>query len=70
MDADLRKFAEAQGIRHGDAKKLVPLGYLAPCVSEDTLKGHQPVELTARELQRITDLPLCWAQQRQRLAFH
>lgn len=64
------EFAEAQGLHHSDAKKLVPLGYLAPSIIEDILKGHQPVELTARELHRMTDLPLCWAQQRQRLAFH
>jgi hypothetical protein len=64
------EFAEAQGIHHSDAKKLVPLGYLAPSIIEDILKGHQPVELIARELHRMTDLPFCWAQQRQRLAFH
>jgi hypothetical protein len=64
------EFAEAQGIHHSDAKKLVPLGYLAPSIIEDIIKGHQPVELTARELHRMTDLPLCWAEQRQRLAFH
>lgn len=62
------EFAEVQGIHHSDAKKLVPLGYLAPSIMDDILKGHQPVELTARELHRMTDLPLCWAQQRQRLA--
>jgi len=64
------EFAEAQSIHHSDAKKLVPLGYLAPSIIEDILKGHQPVELTARELHRMTDLPLCWAEQRHRLAFH
>lgn len=64
------EFAEAQGIHQSDAKKLVPLGYLAPSIIEDILKGHQPVELTARELHRMTDLPLCWAHQRHRLAFH
>jgi site-specific DNA recombinase len=64
------EFAEVHGIHHSDAKKLIPLGYLAPSIIEDILKGHQPVELTARELHRMTDLPLCWAQQRQRLAFH
>ena len=64
------EFAEAQGIHHSDAKKLVPLGYLAPSIIEDVLKGHQPVELTARELHRMPDFPLCWAEQRQRLAFH
>jgi hypothetical protein len=57
-------------MHHSDAKKLVQLGYLAPSIVEDILIGHQPVELTARELHRMTDFPLCGAEQRQRLAFH
>lgn len=44
----MSEFAEAQGIHHSDAKKLVPLGYLVPNIIEDILNGHQPVELAAR----------------------
>lgn len=66
----ITEFAKIYGRHHSDAKKLVPLGYLAPSIVEDILRGHQPVELTARDLHRMTDLPLCWGQQRQRLAFH
>ncbi|GLQ22102.1 hypothetical protein ACFFUB_05870 [Algimonas porphyrae] len=63
------EFAGAHGMHHADAKKLVPLGYLAPRIVEDILEGRQPVELTARALHRMTDLPLCWEQQRARLGF-
>lgn len=64
------EFAEAQAMHHADAKKLVPLGYLAPSIVEDILAGRQPVELTARALHRMTDLPSCWQQQRMRLGFN
>lgn len=64
------EFAGTQGMHHTDAKKLVPLGYLAPSIVENILAGQQPVELTARTLHRMTDLPLCWKRQRGRLGFH
>jgi hypothetical protein len=63
-------FAKQQGVDHGDAKKLVPLGYLAPSIVEDILNGHQPLELTARNLHRVRDLPSGWSEQRQYLGFH
>ncbi|MGB6229939.1 MAG: site-specific recombinase resolvase [Litorimonas sp.] len=65
----ISEFAEVQGMHHADVKKLVPLGYLAPSIVEDILAGRQPVQMTARALQRMTDLPLCWEQQRVRLGF-
>lgn len=66
----ISEFAEANGMHHSDAKKLVPLGYLAPSIVEDILAGRQPVDLTARDLHRMTKLPLCWSEQRTRLGFH
>ena len=33
------------------------------------LDGRQPIELTAARMMRIRDLPLSWAEQRQRLGF-
>lgn len=67
--SSIGEFAEAQGMHHADAKKLVPLGYLTPSIVEDILAGRQPIEMTARTLHRMTDLPICWRQQRARLGF-
>ena len=66
----ISEFADRNGLHHSDAKKLGSLGYLAPSIVEDILNGQQPAELTARDLHRMTDLPLCWSLQRQRLGFH
>jgi len=66
----IAEFAEQNGLDHSNANKLVPLGYLAPSIVEDILLGRQPVELTQRELHRMTNLPLCWTEQRTRLGFH
>lgn len=66
----ISEFAEVNGMHHSDAKKLVPLGYLAPSIIEDILAGRQPVDLTAGDLHRLPKLPLCWSEQRSRLGFH
>jgi hypothetical protein len=47
----------------------LPLAFLAPDIVEAILEGRQPIELTAARMMRIRDLPLSWAEQRQRLGF-
>ncbi len=49
--------------------RRLPLAFLAPDIVEAILEGHQPIELTAAQMMRIRDLPLSWAEQRQRLGF-
>ncbi len=44
----IKNFATKQGIDHGDAKKLLPVSYLAPSIVEDILAGSQPADLTAQ----------------------
>lgn len=66
----LVEFAEAQGLDASNMNKLVPLGYLAPSIVEDVLEGRQPEHLSSRSLQRMADLPLNWAEQRQHLGMH
>jgi hypothetical protein len=61
--------AEHHDIDQGDVSRRLPLAFLAPDIVEAILKGHQPIELTAARMMRIRDLPLSWAEQRQRLGF-
>ena len=61
--------AKHHGIHQGDVSRRLPLAFLAPDIVEAILKGHQPIELTAARMMRIRDLPLSWAEQRQRLGF-
>ncbi len=49
--------------------RTLPLGLLAPDIVEAILAGRQPVELTAKRLKRIRDLPVSWAEQRRVLGF-
>ncbi len=53
----------------GDVSRTLPLGLLAPDIVEAILAGRQPVELTAKRLKRIRDLPVSWAEQRRALGF-
>ncbi len=50
-------------------QRILPLGLLAPDIIEAILAGRQPIELTAKRLKRIRDLPVSWAEQRQLLGF-
>ena len=66
----IKEFAAKYGMDHGDAKNLVPLGYLAPTIVADILDGKQPLDLTARNLKYLSNLPVNWNDQRQVLGFN
>ncbi len=67
--ASVRDLVARHGVDQGDVSRILPLGLLAPDIVEAILAGRQPVELTARRLKRIRDLPLSWAEQRRVLGF-
>jgi site-specific DNA recombinase len=64
-----------KGPRIADATKrshlvrLARLRFLAPDIVTAIIEGRQPVELTARSLLRIADLPNDWVEQRRVLGF-
>ena len=53
----------------GHLTRLARLTSLAPDITSSILNGRQPVQLTARALLRLPDLPLGWADQRIPLGF-
>lgn len=57
----------------GEAKRqvvrLARLNFLAPDIVTAILEGRQPIELTARSLLRVGDLPMAWDEQRRMLGF-
>lgn len=59
--------AQHHGINQGDVSRRLPLAFLAPDIVAAILQGRQPIELTAARLMRVRDLPISWAEQRQRL---
>ncbi len=65
----VRDLAERHGVNQGDVSRILPLGLLAPDIVEAILDGRQPIELTAKRLKRIRDLPVSWAEQRRVLDF-
>lgn len=66
----IKTFAEKYGFDHGDAKNLAPLSFLAPTIVEDILAGRQPIDLNARNLKYVSNLPFDWNDQRQFLGFN
>ena len=65
----IKAFAARHHMDHGDAKNLMPLAYLDPSINEEILAGRQPVEITARRLEYVSNLPFNWADQRKFLGF-
>jgi len=65
----VRDLAERHGVNQGDVSRILPLGLLAPDITQAILDGRQPIELTAKRLKRISDLPVSWAEQRRVLGF-
>lgn len=56
-------------VRRSHLTRLARLRFLAPDIIMAIIEGRQPVELTARTLLRIANLPLAWAEQRRVLGF-
>ena len=65
----IRDLAERNGVNQGDVSRIIPLGLLAPDIVEAILAGRQPIDLTAKRLKRVPDLPVSWAEQRRLLGF-
>lgn len=65
----IKSFADQHNIDHADAKRMLPLGYLAPDIVEAILTGHQPSDVTASALKNGYDLPAAWSEQRLYLGF-
>ena len=49
--------------------RLARLNFLAPDIVTAILEGRQPVELNARSLLRVAELPIAWPEQRRVLGF-
>ncbi|MBP8232667.1 MAG: recombinase family protein [Rhizorhabdus sp.] len=65
---DLRN-GKATGASRRQAVRLARLSFLAPDIVMAILDGRQPIELTARSLLRVGDLPIEWNEQRRLLGF-
>lgn len=67
--ASIKDYALQNHIDPADAKRLLPLSYLAPDIVKAILAGQQPVDLTAQLLKDSYKLPITWAEQREYLGF-
>lgn len=56
-------------IRRSHLTRLARLRFLAPDIIMSIVHGRQPVELTARSLMRVSELPMSWKEQRRVLGY-
>ena len=65
----VKELAKSEGIDASDIGRSLQIAFLAPDIIEAILAGRQPVELTARRLRRIGQVPIEWKRQRTALGF-
>jgi len=62
-NATLSDVAANYGTDPVEVSRILPLAYLAPRIVHVIMTGEQPVELTAQQLSRMSDLPVAWEDQ-------
>jgi site-specific DNA recombinase len=64
---EIRDLAAAESVTASYVSRVLRLAFLVPDLVEAIVTGRQPVELTAKRLLLGKNLPLGWAEQRNRL---
>jgi DNA invertase Pin-like site-specific DNA recombinase len=67
--ASINDIAARVQLPASEVSRQLPLAFLAPSIVSAILAGRQPVDLTAKTLMRLPDLPLDWSAQFRRLGF-
>ncbi|MCB1380131.1 MAG: recombinase family protein, partial [Alphaproteobacteria bacterium] len=67
--ASINDIAARDQLPASEVSRQLPLAFLAPSIVAAILAGRQPVDLTAKTLMRLPDLPLDWSAQFRRLGF-
>jgi site-specific DNA recombinase len=68
-NSSVKAIAERENIPASEVSRQIPLAFLAPNIVSAILNGEQPVDLTAKRLQRIVVLPFDWELQARVLGF-
>ncbi len=63
------ELTKREQLRPGAVSRILPLAWLAPDIAQAILEGHQPVELTAKAMRDLPELPLDWSDQHRVLGF-
>lgn len=66
-DETVEQIATSQGYGLRHFRVLLRIGYLAPEITTAILEGRHPVGLTREKIARMSDLPLDWIEQAERL---
>ena len=65
----VKTIAAREKIAASEVSRQLPLAFLSPTIVTKILQGHQPIDLTTKRLQRLSNLPLDWAEQARLLGF-
>jgi hypothetical protein len=65
--SSISELATELPVHRADISRILPLAYLSPANTEAIVTGRQPVDLTAKTLSRLVDIPPAWVDQAQAL---
>jgi site-specific DNA recombinase len=63
------ELTEREQLRPGVVSRILPLAWLAPDIAQAILEGRQPIDLTAKALRDLPELPLDWSVERRVFGF-
>lgn len=63
------EITKREQLRPGSVSRILPVAWLAPDIAASILEGRQPLDLTAKRLRNLPELPLDWSEQRRILGF-
>lgn len=67
--SSIAELTEREQLCPGAISRILPLVWLAPDIASAILEGRQPVDLTAKVLRDLPELPLGRSDQRRVLGF-
>ena len=65
----VKAIAVRENIPASEVSRQLPLAFLSPKIVSNIIQGHQPIDLTTKRLQRLSNLPMDWAEQEKLLGF-
>ncbi len=65
----IAELTERELLRPGAVSRILPLAWLAPDIAQAILEGRQPVDLRAKALRDLPELPLDWSDHGRVLGF-
>ena len=66
----VKAIASRENIMASEVSRQLSLAFLSPKIVSAILRGHQPIDLTTKRIQRTVNAPMDWNEQAQMFGFN